>query len=72
MIDDVIQADDQGKPSAAGELKLELEMVIQSAEGTCERMPKQIFYIPVVVLLALIWMLQRRRRSAGSAQPAAT
>ena len=59
------------KPSAAVASKLEFDMVIQSAEAPRERMPKQIFYIPAVVLLALIWMLQRLRRPAGSAQPEA-
>ena len=70
VIDDVIQNDAQGKPTAARTAKLEFDMVILSAEAPRERMPKQIFYIPALVLLALVWMLQRRRRSDGAAQTA--
>lgn len=71
VIDDVIQADEQGKDTAAKTAKLEFDMVIQSAEAPRERMPKQIFYIPAIVLLGLIWMLQRRRRTERLAQRAA-
>jgi hypothetical protein len=71
VIDDVIQADEQGKDTAAKTAKLEFDMVIQSAEAPRERMPKQIFYIPAIVLLGLIWMLQRRRRTERLAQRSA-
>jgi len=71
VIDDVIQADEEGNDTAAKTAKLEFDMVIQSAEAPRERMPKQIFYIPAIVLLGLIWMLQRRRRTERLAQRAA-
>ena len=71
VIDDVIQADAQGKDTAAKTAKLEFDMVIQSAEAPRERMPRQLFYILAIVLLGLIWMLQRRRRTDRPTQPAA-
>lgn len=71
IIDDVITADLQGKPTAAGTAKLEFDMVILSAEVPQERMPKQLFYIPAILLLVLVWGLQRRRVPAKSNQTAA-
>jgi TRAP-type uncharacterized transport system fused permease subunit len=70
IIDDVVQADVKGKPTAAGTAKLEFDMVILSAEVPQERMPKQVFYIPAIVLLVFVWVIQRRRRPVA-AQPAA-
>lgn len=70
VIDDVIQADEQGKPTAAKNAKLEFDMVIQSAEVPRDRMPKQVFYIPALILFAIVWVLQRRRRPASAEQPA--
>jgi TRAP transporter 4TM/12TM fusion protein len=71
IIDDVVQADTKGKPTAAGTAKLEFDMVILSAEVPQDRMAKQIFYIPAIILLVLVWMIQRRRRPAGPVQTAA-
>jgi TRAP transporter 4TM/12TM fusion protein len=71
IIDDVVQADAKGKPTAAGIAKLEFDMVILSAEVPQERMPKQLFYIPALLLLVVVWGLQRRRVPANTKQPAA-
>ena len=64
----MIQADSTGKDTAAKIAKLEFEMIINSAEATRDRMPKEIFYIPAILSLSLVWALQRRRRSGLSAQ----
>jgi TRAP transporter 4TM/12TM fusion protein len=66
IIDDVVQADTKGRPTAAGTAKLEFDMVILSAEVPQERMPKQVFYIPAIVLLVFVWIIQRRRRPAAA------
>ena len=66
IIDDVVQADIKGKPTAAGTAKLEFDMVILSAEVPQERMPKQVFYIPAIVLVVFVWIVQRRRRPAAA------
>jgi TRAP transporter 4TM/12TM fusion protein len=71
IIDDVVQADAKGKPTAAITAKLEFDMIILSAEVPQERIPKQVFYIPAILLLVFVWLIQRRRRPAGTAQPAA-
>ena len=70
IIDDVVQTDAKGKPTAAGIAKLEFDMVILSAEVPQERMPKQLFYIPALMLLIVVWGLQRRRVPANTKQPA--
>jgi len=36
---------------------------IKSVQTAAERMPKQVFYIPALILLALVIMLQRRRQT---------
>ena len=69
IIDDVVQTDAKGKPTAAGIAKLEFDMVILSAEVPQERMPKQLFYIPALMLLIVVWWLQRRRVPANTKQP---
>lgn len=71
IIDDVVQADAKGKPTAASTAKLEFDMLILSAEVPQERMPKQLFYIPAFLLLIVIWGLQRRRVPANNNQSAA-
>ena len=55
----------------AAKAKLEFEMVVESVQVPRERMPKQVVYVPAIVLLGLIWMLQRRRRNDKSVQQAA-
>jgi len=44
-------------------------MVILSAEVPQERMPKQLVYIPALMLLIVVWGLQRRRVPANTKQP---
>ena len=36
---------------------------VAAIEVDSERMPKEVFYIPALILLALVVMMQRRRRS---------
>lgn len=71
ILEDVFATDPDGKPTAAATAKLEFDMVIVSAEVPNERMPKQLFYIPALLLLAFVWVLQRRRRTESALQPAA-
>jgi TRAP transporter 4TM/12TM fusion protein len=71
IIDDVVQADAKGKPTAAVIAKLEFDMEILSAEVPQERMPKQLFYIPALLFLIVVWGLQRRRVPAKNTQSAA-
>ena len=71
VIDDVLPTDADGAATAAAKAKLEFEMVVESVQVPRERMPKQVFYVPAIVLLGLIWMLQRRRRNDKSVQQAA-
>lgn len=71
IIDDVVQADAKGKPTAAVIAKLEFGMEILSAEVPQERMPKQLFYIPALLFLIVVWGLQRRRVPAKITQSAA-
>lgn len=71
IIDDVVQADAKGKPTAASTAKLEFDMVILSAEVPQDRLPKQLFYIPAFIFLFIVWGLQRRRVPGSRKQPAA-
>lgn len=71
IIDDVVQADAKGKPTAAVIAKLEFDMEILSAEVPQERMPKQLFYIPALLFLIVVWGLQRRRVPEKNTQSAA-
>lgn len=71
IIDDVVQAAAKGKPTAAVIAKLEFDMEILSAEVPQERMPKQLFYIPALLFLIVVWGLQRRRVPAKNTQSAA-
>jgi TRAP transporter 4TM/12TM fusion protein len=66
VIEDVVMTDSGGVPTPAAKAKLEFDMEVLSAEVPNERMPKEIFYIPALVLLGLIVVLQRRRRTAAS------
>ena len=53
--------------TAAAKAKLDFDWEITRIELPSERMPKQIFYIPAALLLALIWFVQRRRRPSEAA-----
>ncbi len=48
--------------STAERQKIDFDFEIVSVEVETDRPPKQLFYIPALLLLALIVMLQRRRR----------
>jgi hypothetical protein len=42
-------------------------VVVRAIEIEADQMPRQVVYIPAVLLLALVWLLQARRR--GTANP---
>ncbi|MEC7488975.1 MAG: TRAP transporter permease [Pseudomonadota bacterium] len=65
IIDDVFRTDAAGKLTAAARAGLDFDMVVLSAEVPRARMPKQIFYIPALLILAFIWFVQNRRRLAN-------
>jgi hypothetical protein len=56
----------------AEQAKLDFDWQITGIEVEADRMPKQLFYIPAILLLAAVYMLQRRRRQAHEAAEAAT
>ena len=49
--------------SPAERQKIDFDYEIASVQVESDRPPKQLFYIPALVLLALIVLLQRRRRN---------
>jgi TRAP transporter 4TM/12TM fusion protein len=51
--------------SFAEKSKIDLDWEISKLEVPSERMPKEIFYLPAVLLLALVVMMQLRRRREG-------
>jgi len=54
--------------SAAEKQKLDFDWEVVSIERPADRPPKQLMYLPAVLLLALVFMLQRlRRRSLATA-----
>jgi len=53
--------------SPAEKAKLDFDWEITSVETPASRMPKEVFYIPALLLLALVWFLQRRRRPGEEA-----
>jgi len=55
--------------SPAEEAGVDFDWQITSVEVPADRMPKEIFFIPALLLLGLVMFLQRRRRAAE--QPAA-
>ncbi len=54
--------------STAERQKIDFDFEIASVQIKADRPPKQLFYIPALLLLGLIVMLQRRRRKVD--QPA--
>ena len=56
--------DNIGFGSPAEEAGLDFDWEITSVEVPAERLPKEIFYIPALLLLGLIVLMQRRRRPA--------
>ena len=69
--DGKVLIDDLGFGSPAEEAGLDFDWEIAAVEVPADRMPKEVFYIPALVLLALIVMLQRRRRPEETAVAAA-
>lgn len=57
--------------SPAEGAKLDFDWEITGIEVASDRMPKQLFYIPAIVLLAGVYLLQRRRRQVQEASAAA-
>ncbi len=55
--------DNIGFDSAAEKAGLDFDWEIAAVEVPADRMPKELFYIPALVILGLIIFLQRRRRS---------
>jgi len=56
--------------SRAEKAKLDLDWRITAVQIPSERPPKEVFFIPALLLLALVWTLQRRRRGAAELQAA--
>ncbi len=57
--------------SPAEQAKLDFDWEIVAVEMPASRMPKELFYIPALLLFALVWYLQRRRRPGEEAAAAA-
>ena len=55
--------------STAERQKIDFDFEVASIQKEADRPPKQLFYIPALVLLAIVILVQRRRR--GSLEPAA-
>ena len=62
FIEDVIVTDSFGKQTAAAKAKLEFDMEVHRVEVLSTRLPKEIFYIPALLLLTFICVVQKRRR----------
>ncbi len=62
--DGKVLIDNIGFGSPAEEAGLDFDWEITSVEVPAERLPKEIFYIPALLLLGLIVLMQRRRRPA--------
>ncbi|MDJ0945505.1 MAG: TRAP transporter permease [Kiloniellales bacterium] len=65
--DGKVLIDNIGFGSPAEEAGLDFDWEITSVEVPAERLPKEIFYIPALLLLGLIVLMQRRRRPADLA-----
>ena len=63
--------DDVAFGGAAAEAGLDFDWEVSTVEVPAERMPKEVFMIPALILLGLIVMLQRRRRPEELAVAAA-
>ncbi len=57
--------------SAAEKAGLDFDWEIKAVETPADRMPKQLFYIPALLVFGLIILLQRRRRPVEGAAAAA-
>jgi TRAP transporter 4TM/12TM fusion protein len=66
--DGVITIDMVGFDSAAQKLGLDFEWKIENLQVEAKRPPKHLMFFPALLLLGLIWLLQKRRIKATSAQ----
>ena len=62
LIEDVILSDSFGKPTPAAAAKLEFDMEVHRVEVPRDRIPKEIFFIPALLILAFVCVVQKRRR----------
>jgi TRAP transporter 4TM/12TM fusion protein len=60
-----------GFGSPAEKAKIDFDQEIVSIQMPTERPPKELMFFPALLLLALVWFLQRGRAAAGRAEPAA-
>jgi TRAP transporter 4TM/12TM fusion protein len=60
-----------GFGSPAEKAKIDFDQEIVSIQMPTERPPKELMFFPALLLLALVWYLQRGRAAAGRAEPAA-
>ena len=51
-----------GGPSE--QLGIDFDWEVMELDVAADRMPKEIFYIPALCILLLVWMLQMRRKRA--------
>jgi len=58
--------------STAEKQKIDMDYEIASVQIKADRPPKQLFYIPAILLFVLIVMIQRRRRDRDGGDTAAT
>ncbi|RMD64977.1 MAG: TRAP transporter fused permease subunit [Alphaproteobacteria bacterium] len=56
--------------SPAERQKIDFDFEIASVQKKADRPPKQLFYIPALLLLALVIVIQRRRQAREELQPA--
>ena len=64
LIDDgKVTVDNVFQNTAAAKAKIDFDWIVKSVQMPNERAPKQLFYIPALLLLGLVWLIQRRRRA---------
>ena len=68
--DDTAFVDNVVFGSAAERQKIDFDFEIVSVERKSDRPPKQLFYIPALLLLGLVIFIQRRRRANAEPVPA--
>ncbi|MEO1110547.1 MAG: TRAP transporter permease [Pseudomonadota bacterium] len=50
----------------AEQLGIDFDWELVELEVPADRMPKEVFYVPAVLLVLLVWALQRRRQTEGA------
>jgi hypothetical protein len=70
--DGKVLIDNIGFGSPAQEAKLDFDWEITEVKVPAERMPKEIFFVPAILLLGLVIFVQRRRNPAVRKAAAAT